>query len=105
VTILEKKGKKIYKYYFLTDVIICDFAEDFCHWEVEASDEASGFFFSRVTSEDLQKIGIAGPEESHLGTMANFSSDFYRVKAGKLYQRFKINQVSEQIGLLVKIAL
>ena len=60
-------------HYFFTDVIICDFAEDFCHWEVEATDEASGFFFSRVTSEDLQKIGVAGPEESHLGTMANFS--------------------------------
>ena len=58
---------------FFTDVIICDFAEDFCHWEVESTDEASGFFFSRVTSEDLEKIGVAGPEESHLGTMANFS--------------------------------
>ena len=54
-------------------MIICDFAEDFCHWEVEATDEASGFIFSRVTSEDLQKIGVAGPEASHLGTMANFS--------------------------------
>ena len=61
------------QHYFFTDVIICDFAEDFCHWEVESTDEASGFFFSRVTSEDLEKIGVAGPEESHLGTMANFS--------------------------------
>ena len=68
----EKKRKKNL-HYFLTDVIMCDFAEDFCHWEVEASDEASGFFFSRVTSEDLQEIGIAGPEESQLGTMANLS--------------------------------
>ena len=59
--------------HFFTDVILCDFAEDFCHWEVEATDEASGFIFSRVTSEDLQKIGVAGPEASHLGTMANFS--------------------------------
>ena len=60
------------QHYFLTDVIICDFAEDFCHWEVEATDEASGFIFSRVTSEDFGQTSVPGPEDSHLGTMATY---------------------------------
>ena len=52
---------------YFSDVIVCDFGDDYCHWEVESSDEASGFTFERVTSEYLQNNGISGPEISHLG--------------------------------------
>ena len=48
-------------------MIVCDFGDDYCHWEVESSDEASGFIFERVTSQYLQNNGISGPEISHLG--------------------------------------
>ena len=80
--------------HFFTDVIICDFAEDFCHWEVEAPDEESGFIFSRVTSQELEETGNPGPEDSHLGTMATYFKNSLisvNLKTGQLYQRFKTN--------------
>ena len=80
--------------HFFTDVIICNFAEDFCHWEVEAPDEESGFIFSRVTSQELEETGNPGPEDSHLGTMATYFKNSLisvNLKTGQLYQRFKSN--------------
>ena len=61
----KKTFKWLYSHFSLVDVIACHFANDLCHWEIESTDEASGFIFQRVTSGFLQNNGMEGPEISH----------------------------------------
>ena len=53
-------------------LIRCDFSADYCNWQVEASDEASGIIFTRTNSKVLSGDDIPGPELSHSGKDDDF---------------------------------
>ena len=54
-------------------LIRCDFSDDYCNWQVGASNEESGFIFQRTTSLLLADEDIFGPEYGHSG----FEDDYF----------------------------